>query len=371
MDNIAAIILCAGKGERAKLPYNKIFYRLNGLTMLEHNLNKFDCDKLIVCSKTDTGRVAQIISAYPGCKIVLGGETRTQSVQLGLGAAQNYEYVMIHDGARPNVTKELINTLYNECLINDNAIPYIDIKDTVMQNCDGNIFAIDRNYLMAIQTPQIFKRDKIVAAYEQIGNFQATDDSQVYAKKWGSCNYIKGQDNNYKMTTQNDLDLWSKPVNNGFRIGHGYDFHKLVEGRNLVLGGVKIPYAKGLAGHSDADVIIHAIMDSLLSAVGERDIGQLFSNTDKTYKDISSLRLLEIVADVMSHSNASINNISITAIAEAPILAPYISEMKTNIAYILGITPTKIGITATTNEKTGAIGRGEGIAAFAVSLITI
>ena len=365
MADYAAIIVCAGKGERTGLPYNKIFYRAASKTVLEHCLDKFDCPKIVVCAKNDIERLKEITANFSDVTLTLGGDTRTQSVKAGLKLAKDYKYVLIHDGARPNISKKLINNLITACRQNGSAVPYINVKDTIIQKTDNSFSSIDRKSLMAIQTPQAFDTQKLIKAYSEI-DAELTDDSQVFSKVWGDCFYVYGEDSNYKITTSEDLLMFSQKSSYDYRIGFGYDFHKLVKDRRLVLGGVDIPYEYGLLGHSDADVLVHALMDSMLSALGERDIGCLFPDNNQEYKDISSLKLLEKVVSILKNKNADINNISMTLIAERPKLNPYITKMKENISYILGISSSLIGITATTNEGCGTIGRGEGITAMSV-----
>lgn len=369
MNNCAAVIVCAGKGERARLGYNKIFYRYKGKTLLEHCIEKFDCPKIIVCAQEDLDLIKKLTKPYMDLEITLGGDTRTASVLAGLQRAQNYEYVLIHDGARPNVSKDLIQRLLDSCKVYDNAIPYINIKDTVIQKNQNGCEILDRQNLMAIQTPQVFKTQKILQAYQNI-NLPFTDDSQVYSKMWGECNYVLGEENNFKVTTGEDLARLSNQPSQ-YRIGSGYDFHKLVPSRKLILGGVEIPYELGLLGHSDADVVIHALMDGILSALGEKDIGQLFPDNDNRYKDIYSVELLEEVVKILKSKNADINNVSLTILAEKPKINPFIPKMKSVIAKVLGVCADQIGISATTNEGCGAIGRQEGIACFCNCLLRI
>ncbi|HEY8389499.1 MAG TPA: 2-C-methyl-D-erythritol 2,4-cyclodiphosphate synthase [Clostridia bacterium] len=365
MADCIAIILCAGKGERTGLSYNKIFYKSAGKTVLEYCLEKFECPKIIVGAQNDLEKIKSLTQNYSDVSITCGGDTRTQSVKAGLKLAQDYKYVLIHDGARPNVSKNLIKNLIDTCRQYGSAIPYIKVKDTIVQKNFSSYSIVDRTNLMAIQTPQVFDTQKIIQAYEN-NDCDLTDDSQMFSKMWGDCAYIEGEYNNYKITTPEDLIMFSSKNSSEYRIGYGYDFHRLAKNRRLVLGGVEIPNDLGLDGHSDADVVIHALMDSLLSALGERDIGYYFPNNDSTYKDISSLKLLEKVCEILKHKNADINNISITIIAEKPKLSPYIQKMKENLAFVLGIKCSQIGIAVTTNEGCGTIGRGEGMAAMCV-----
>ncbi|NLC17480.1 MAG: 2-C-methyl-D-erythritol 2,4-cyclodiphosphate synthase [Clostridiales bacterium] len=370
MNNCAAVIVCAGKGERAKLGYNKIFYRYQGKTLLEHCLDKFDCPKIVVAAKQDLDQVKKIASSYSDVAITIGGSERTMSVKAGLELAKEYEYVLIHDGARPNVSKELIKRLIEACKKHDSAIPYIDIKDTVIQKTKNSFDVLDRQSLMALQTPQVFKTQKILQAYDN-ADAAFSDDSQVYARRWGGCHYVLGEESNYKITTSQDLLRLSQSQACQYRLGIGYDFHRLSQGRKLVLGGVNIPHELGLSGHSDADAAVHALMDSILSALGMADIGQLFPDNDPKYKDIYSVRLLEEVVQILKNQNADINNVSITILAQKPKLNPYIPQMKTLLAKTLGVTTQQIGITATTNEGCGAVGREEGIACFCSCLLRL
>jgi len=309
-------------------------------------------------------------------KIIEGGATRTLSAVNGLNAvSKQSQYAAIHDAARPFVSPELIERTFEEVAKFSSAVPIIHMTDFAYTQTIPNLFnsikgstgflrSLNRNEVRCVQTPQTFKTAMIKEAYAQrntTNNY--SDDSEVWLNFFGSLHLTQGEPSNRKITFESDLL--------DFRVGNGFDVHKLVEGRKLVLGGVEVPHHKGLLGHSDADVVIHAIMDSLLCAVSERDIGVQFPPNDPKYKDISSLILLKQVAELLDKKQAITQNISCVIMAEQPKLANYIPEMCKTIALALNLLPSQISISATTTEELGMVGQEKAIAAQAVSLVLL
>lgn len=352
-----AIILCAGKGERAKLGYNKTFFTLdNGKTVLDTTLDCF-CDFehiILVVSEEDKERV----SCY-NHKIVIGGKSRSESVVNALKEVST-PFVLIHDGARPYVSKEVIEDSVIKAREMGSGVACVKVTDSLKQEIDGKVISVNRENYYAVQTPQTFVTENLKKAYEQ--NSYATDDSEIYEKAGFKVVLSKGDYANKKLTSPTDF------APSSFRVGHGFDVHQLVNNRKLILGGVQIPHDKGLLGHSDADALVHAIMDALLSACGKKDIGCLFPDSDNAYKDANSIELLKkVMSEIKPFTPV---NISAVIMAQKPKMSPYIDLMRTCLATTMNMDIEDINISATTTEKLGIVGEEKGIACSAVALLT-
>lgn len=363
-----ALILCAGKGKRTGLDYNKIFYTLpEGVSVISKVLDVFSLSKasriILVVDKNDEDKIREF---YDG-EYVFGGKTRGDSVINGLHYIKRTggcETVVIHDGARPYVSVKSINACIDSAKKYGSGVTAVKSIDTIKVARNGKIVEeLDRNSLVNIQTPQAFDFDKILKAYEDFyraDDFKKfTDDSAVFAKIEEPV-IVEGEYSNIKLTNPCDLTV---------KVGTGFDAHRLVEGRKLILGGVDIPNDKGLLGHSDADVLLHAICDALLSAAGLPDIGVLFPDTDPTYKDIASSIILLNVLDEIKKRGYTPLNISAVIMAQKPKLSPYIHAIRLSIAAVTGLAAENINVSATTTEKLGIVGEEKGIASSAVCLI--
>lgn len=367
---ICAVVLCAGRGERTGLGYNKILHYVGKKTVLELTLDAFTesmADNVIlVVNPADRTDIHELAANYKNVRSVDGGDTRTESVRRGLAAAEGADIVCIHDCARPYVSPALINATIESARKFGSGIAAVKTTDTI-KKADGLDIteSVPRENLWNMQTPQTFEYNRIREAYKKIsGNY--TDDSEVYALAGFTPKIVEGEYSNVKITTQSDL-FKSAPART--RIGTGFDVHEFTEGRPLILGGVTIPHKKGLKGHSDADVLIHAIADALLSAAGLPDIGVLFPDTDPDTEGICSLILLK---DVMSRLNAGgfrIASVSAVIMAQKPKLSGHIAAMRQTLADAVDIDVRQINISATTTEHLGIIGEEKGIAASAVCLI--
>ncbi len=370
--SIAAVIVCAGKGERTGLAYNKILYHLGQKTVLETVLDKFAESAvqqiIVVAAADDLSTVTDLIRDYPNVDICTGGPTRSASVLNGLRKVGNCDIVVIHDGARPFISPALINASIESTKQYGSGVVAVPTVDTIKEVSDNNVVrSLTRSGLYNIQTPQTFKYSDILNAYENVqGVF--TDDAEVYERAGFIPHIVIGSYDNIKITTSSDLN---KAVPESVRIGVGFDVHKLVSKRPLILGGLRIPYKKGLKGHSDADVLTHAIMDAMLSAADFPDIGVLFPDTDPAFLNISSMVLLDDVVGLLRGKNFKVNNISAVIIAQKPKMAPVISEIAKNLALHIGIEPNRINISATTTEELGIVGKGKAIAASASCLLTV
>ena len=374
----AAIITAAGSGTRMNT--DKMLMPLMGKSVILHTVDVFkNCgffDEIIVLASKDNLDKMKELFENDSVTVTVGGATRGESVVSGLKTAKS-EFVLVHDGARPFVTKGIIEKTAEECILSECAAVGVASKDTVKTAVGGIITGtVPRESCILIQTPQGFKRDDLIKAYEKYGTGE-TDDCGVMEKTGAQIKIIEGSYENLKLTTPEDILTAEKILMKRtgkkevcpMRIGTGFDTHRLTEGRDLIIGGVTIPYEKGLLGHSDADVLIHAVIDSLLGAASLGDIGTHFPDTDEKYKGISSIKLLSHTAELIRKAGYKIGNIDTTLIAQAPKMAPYIKEMEENMASALGIDVSQISVKAKSNEKMGFTGRGEGIEARAIALI--
>lgn len=381
----SAIIAAAGSGTRMKSDISKQFISVGGIPVIVRTLSAFDAadeiDEVIVVTKSeDIPTILDMTKKYNIKKVVsviCGGETRQASVRLGLEEIKG-ELVLIHDGARPFVTPEQINSVAMALYDTDAAALGTPVKDTLKEvTADGFISGThDRSSLYSIQTPQGFKSNTLRFAHKtaEINNISVTDDCALCENIGIKIKIIEGSSSNIKITTPDDLSLAEGIIkgrqgDKKMRVGFGYDVHKLVNDRALIIGGVEIPYEFGLLGHSDADVLLHAIMDAMLGAAALGDIGKHFPDTDDKWKGADSRKLLSAVADLLKDKGASVINIDATIIAQSPKMAPHIPQMVEEVSNVLNIPKECINIKATTTEKLGFCGRGEGIAAEAVCSI--
>ncbi len=368
---ICGLILCAGSGTRTGLPYNKILYYVGKKTVLELTIDKFRASKvnslMLVVSPADESEIKKIADEYENVSVCLGGSTRFESVKNGLNAIEECDIVCIHDGARPHVSPKTIDKSIDDAVTFGSGIVAVPAVDTikVVQN-DQIIKNLARAGLYNIQTPQTFIFDKIKKAYNDVESDAFTDDSEVYAGAGFAPHIVIGEYENVKVTAPKDLYF---PAAGRTKIGVGFDVHKLVSGRPLILGGVKLPFDKGLKGHSDADVLTHAVMDALLSAGGFPDIGVLFPDTDKKFKCISSMILLAQVTELIYRNGFTVGNISAVIMAEKPKLQSFINAIRESLASALKIDPCQVNVSATTTEQLGIVGDGKGIAASATCLL--
>lgn len=300
--------------------------------------------------------------------------------------------MLVHDGARPLVPRTVIDAVIDGCAARGAAIPAVSVKDTIKQihlSDNGAVvsFTPERSLLRAVQTPQGFDAALLMRAYDACAPDTAVTDDASLVEALGAPVYIvDGDEMNIKITTPSDLGRAEQLLNRSSaddpgindpvaaaarvpRTGMGYDVHAFAENRKLILGGVNIPHDRGLLGHSDADVLIHAVMDALLGAAALGDIGKHFPDTDLRYKGISSLLLLGHVSELLSSHGWTIVNIDVTVIAQRPKIAPHIPQMKKIMAEVLKISESQINIKGTTTERLGFTGREEGIASQAVASI--
>ena len=381
---VSAVIVAAGSGSRMKK--NKMLLPLYGKSVLSRTVKAvldtgFFDEVIVVSSAENLQPFTTELEKYSlsgSVKLVPGGKTRGESSLSGINSARG-EYVLIHDGARPFVTKEIIEHTLSACIKNGAAAAGVKSKDTIKQISEKNIISstVPRETAVLIQTPQAFVREDIKRAYEKFG-FSETDDCALMEKMGANITVVEGSYENIKLTTWEDIptaegilkNRGEMPAVPNIRIGTGFDTHKLVENRRLIIGGVDIPYEKGLLGQSDADVLIHAVIDALFGAAALGDIGTHFPDTAEEYKGISSMVLLRKAAELVCEEGYKIGNVDTTLIAQAPKMAPYIEAMCKNLADAMQIDISCVSVKAKSNEHMGFTGRGEGIEARAVVLIS-
>lgn len=374
---VSAIIVAAGASRR--MGFDKLSYRLpGGKTVLETSVAAFaahpQVDELILVAGGNLPACQAIAAACPKpCTVVGGGATRADSVCNGLRAAKG-QLVAIHDAARPFVSEQVITDALAEAEAMGAAAPAVAVKDTIKIANDGAVVQTpDRAALFAVQTPQCFCRNLYWKALEAVQGEKVhlvTDDCSLFELAGLPVHLTQGDYANLKITTKEDLPAAAQNKGeNTMRIGHGYDVHRLVEDRKLILGGVEVPFEKGLLGHSDADVLAHAVMDAVLGAAALGDIGKHFPDTDPAYAGADSLQLAQHVARIMREKGWKIVNIDSTLLCQKPKLAPYIPAMRENLAAAFGMPVEAVSVKATTEEHLGFTGEGLGIAAHAVALI--
>ena len=386
-DWFGAVLLAGGGSTRMGGGRSKVLARLGeGPALLRPLRVLCSCryvKKLcLVCREQEMDELARLVQeAGPlggqTIRFALGGPERQDSVWNGVQAlGDSCGYLLIHDGARPLGDPEVVDAVCRDALEYGAATAAVPSKDTCkLAGPDGFVESTpDRERLWAVQTPQAFRRELYLYGLERaraLGR-SYTDDCQLVEAAGGRVRLTKSGYQNFKLTTPEDLLLARAMVgerSGAMRIGSGYDVHRLAPGRDLILGGVRVPYDRGLLGHSDADVLAHAIADSLLGAAALGDIGQLFPDNDPQYQGADSLELLGQVCQLVRARGYGVANIDATLIAQKPKLAPYIPEMRERLATACGLQVGQVSVKATTEEGLGFTGRGEGIAASAVCLL--
>ncbi len=381
----AALIVAAGRGTRAGGGLPKQWRPLKGRRVIDWTLEAFRSAGIgtisLVLSPGDT----EIWSEFAGEKdIVLsaGGDTRAASVLNGLEAlkGQGITRVLIHDAARPCVSQDLIHAIEQSLDVAEAAAPALAVTDALWTGQNGMVSGTqDRSGLFAAQTPQGFRYDAILAAHLAHPG-QAADDVEVARHAGLEVRIVPGAAENIKITVPQDFARAEAILNTreanrdkgdpmDIRLGNGYDVHRFGEGDHVVLCGIEIPHGKGLQGHSDADVGMHAITDALYGGLAEGDIGRHFPPSDPQWKGAASEIFLKHAADLVRSKGYSISNVDCTLVCEYPKITPHSAKMQAEIARILGVDANRVSIKATTSERLGFTGRGEGIAAIATAAL--
>ncbi|NLL69072.1 MAG: 2-C-methyl-D-erythritol 2,4-cyclodiphosphate synthase [Acholeplasmataceae bacterium] len=360
----SAIIVAGGKSERfTDGNTQKINLLINNKPVYQHSVDVFlELGYEVILVINEEVNIKNV-------KVVKGGSTRSKSVYNGLKHA-NGEYVFIHDAARPLITKELIELLENNIKENDGVYLAKQVSDSLKVLTSDGYKSVDRDLYITSETPQVFRRDLLVKVFNK-STKDYTDEVGMVTSLFKDLLIVPvfHTASNDKITYYEDFLRVKKLFINNYRIGHSFDLHKLVKNRKLILGGVEIDYHLGLLGHSDADVLLHAITESIIGALGLGDLGVNFPDNDSKFKDISSKLLLENVLQKMKSKNYGISNIDIMLYLEEPKLKKHREEIINNIKDLLEIDLDKINFKVTTTEKVGPIGRNEAIAAEAVVLL--
>ncbi len=376
MSKAVGVVLAAGAARR--MGRDKMALKIGGKTVLERSLDAFEqsgCFShiILVCREEGIEEAAAAAqkTLHTPYTLVIGGSERQYSVENALAAITEDGIVAIHDGARCFVSPSDIKACVEKAQETGAAALGVRTKDTIKMMEDGVITGtIDRDRLVNIQTPQVFSVSLIKEAHAQAkaDRFIGTDECVLVERMGHPVSFVEATGPNIKITTQEDIMLGRHIVGERIRTGMGYDAHRLVTTRPLILGGVEVPHTHGLEGHSDADVLVHAIMDALLGAAALGDIGRHFPGTDE-FRDISSLVLLARVRNLIEAAGYSVVNVDSTVVMQRPRLAPYIEQMRERIAEALGIDIDAVAVKATTTEGMGFEGTGEGVSASAVATI--
>jgi len=388
---IVAIVAAGGRGERLGAGLPKQLLLLGGRTILQRSIDAFvsssrvDEIVVVVTPEVAADPPPYLRSRTKPITVVAGGIRRQDSVAIGFEATRDdVDLVVVHDAARPFVSAALIERMIDAGLEAGAAIPALRARDTVKEVAGPDDTArvvtrtLARETVVLVQTPQAF-RPQVLREAIRLGRagVDVTDEASLAERAGHRVRVVEGDPRNIKVTTPEDLEMAKAIVEltegvhgpASTRIGAGYDIHRLVAGRPLVLGGVVIPFPLGLEGHSDADALCHAITDAVLGAAGAGDIGQLFPDTDARWKGASSLELLGRAVTLVQSNGFRVGNVDAVVIAEQPRLAPFVGEITSKLAAALEVPAGHVSVKGKTHEGLGEIGRGEAIAAHAVALL--
>jgi len=366
----AAIVVAAGQGLRAGGDVPKQFRYWRGKPLVRHSVEALlaqGAGEVVVAIPEGGGKLAEAaLAGLFGYRLIAGGATRQQSVRMALEEleAGPPDLVLIHDAARPDLPAAVTQALLAALADAPGAIPALPVVDSIAI-ADGDMMSgkADRNVMRRVQTPQAFRYTDILAAHRAWrGEADAGDDAQVLMARGGEVRLVDGSERLKKVTFAEDFvsDIPS------FRIGQGYDVHRLAEGKELWLCGLKIDHPRGLVGHSDADVALHAVADALLGGIADGDIGSHFPPSDPQWKGANSAQFVSHAVQLVGDAGYAISNVDLTIICEAPRIGSYRDAMRAKLAELLSVEITQVSVKATTTERLGFTGRGEGIASQAV-----
>jgi 2-C-methyl-D-erythritol 4-phosphate cytidylyltransferase/2-C-methyl-D-erythritol 2,4-cyclodiphosphate synthase len=381
----AAIVVAAGRGSRAARDLPKQYATVGGEQVLRRTIRALASHRgidaiLTVIGDGDATRYADAVRDLPKLlPPVVGGATRQESVKNGLEALASDppHLVLVHDAARPFISPAVIDNVIGACDEAHGAIPVLAIAETVKRIEAGAVAAtIPREALATAQTPQGFPFAALLDAHRsaaQAGRGDLTDDAAVAALAGLKVRAVEGDRANMKITTPADFSAAERMLSaaSETRTGQGFDVHSFGPGKSVWLCGVEIPHDRGLTGHSDADVGLHALTDALLGTIGDGDIGQHFPPSDPKWKGASSDRFLADAVRRVSERGGRIVNLDVTLVCEAPKISPHRAKMQARVAEIAGISADRVGVKATTSEKMGFTGRGEGIVAMAIATVAL
>jgi 2-C-methyl-D-erythritol 4-phosphate cytidylyltransferase / 2-C-methyl-D-erythritol 2,4-cyclodiphosphate synthase len=386
--HVTAIIAAAGEGRRLGAALPKQLLDIGGRSILERSVTAFArherIDDVIVVLPASLAANPPAWMKTPhlaaAIRIVTGGARRQDSVASAFDrVAPGSDVVLVHDAARPFVSRELISRAIDAASAHGAAIVALPVRDTVKRvdvSGNGPVIAgtIPRESVYLAQTPQAFRREVLSAAVA-LGRsgVDATDEAMLAEQAGHRVHIVEGDPANVKITTTDDLNAArerTRPAGVG-RIGTGYDLHRLAEGRPLIIGGVTIPSSTGSIGHSDADVVCHAVIDAVLGAASAGNVGQHYPDTDPQWKGASSIAMLRDALGHVTGRGLAVENVDVTVVLERPKIAPFIPEIRARLADALGIDVERVSVKGKTNEGVDAIGRGEAIAAHSVALLRV
>jgi 2-C-methyl-D-erythritol 4-phosphate cytidylyltransferase/2-C-methyl-D-erythritol 2,4-cyclodiphosphate synthase len=372
---IASILVAAGSGSRFGAETPKQFLRLAGKPVIRHAAESLAAQTDLLQPVGDADAIDAALRAVPHLPPVPGGVTRQDSVRSGMEALVPFrpDMVLVHDAARPFIPPGTVPALLAALADRPGAIPAAPVADTLKRSQQGLIVeTVPRDGLYRAQTPQAFRFAELLAAH-RAGIVGATDDASLLEAAGLAVAIVAGSDDNIKLTYPEDLVRLERIMAPALqpRVGTGFDVHVLEAGRPLFLCGVQVPHDKGLAGHSDADVGIHALCDAIYGALAEGDIGRHFPPSQAEWRNADSSRFLTHAAERIAARGGRLGNADVTLICERPRIAPHAEAMRQRLASILGVETDRISVKATTTERLGFTGRGEGIAAQAVVTILL
>jgi 2-C-methyl-D-erythritol 4-phosphate cytidylyltransferase/2-C-methyl-D-erythritol 2,4-cyclodiphosphate synthase len=375
--HVTAIIAAAGAGRRLGGAVPKQLLEIGGRSILQHSVDAFlrhgRVSEVVVALSGALANAppAWIAAAGPRLVVVEGGARRQDSVANAFDRVDPpCDVVLVHDAARPFVTPDLISRSIDAAAAHGAAIAAVGVTDTVKRVDPGGVVAatLPREAIYLAQTPQAFRRAVLADAVARgRAGAAATDEAMLAEQAGHPVHVIPGEAGNVKITTAADLESARRDV--AGRIGTGYDLHRLVVGRPLILGGVRVPSSFGALGHSDADVVCHAATDAILGAAALGDIGRHFPDTDPAWKDASSLDLLRRASAIAREAGFAVVNLDVVVVLERPKIAPLLPQIRAGVAEAIGTTVDRVSVKGKTNEGADAIGRGEAIAAHAVALL--
>ncbi len=372
---VAAVVPAAGSGSRFGTPGGKTLIPLAGRPLIVHTLARLRARAapfpLVVGVPPDSRAEFAALFCDPLLTFVDGGATRQETVRRCLDALPaETQWVLVHDGARPLVTPALRDRVLAAAQKTGAAAPALPLTDSLRRMTESGSVSLDRSGTVAVQTPQAFRADLLRAAHAQAGRATATDDASLVERLGAAVTLVPGDPANLKVTTPDDLALAERLLErHTTRTGIGFDVHRIAAGRPLMLGGVRLESDFGLDGHSDADVIAHAICDALLGAVAAGDLGRHFPPGDPQWAGAPGVDLLRRVCDLVEQAGGEPVSVDATLIAEAPRIAPHADAMRAALSGALRLTPACVSIKATTAEGLGFIGRREGMACYAVATV--
>ena len=362
------ILLAGGNSGRFRSDIPKQYHTIAGKTLIDISINKInkfkEIKKIVLVYNANHKKYLKKIK-QKNIFFIKGGNTRSKSTYIALDYLKKKKIVgkvLIHDAARPNFSKELLGKIIKNSRKKNTIIPILNLEDALKKRLTKNkIISVERNKFFLTQTPQCFNLDEIFKLHTKYKDIYADDDFSLIQNN--NFKLINGEKRNFKITNQEDFNLLKTFYSSTLKIGIGFDVHRLVKGRKLFLGGVKIPSDFGTLGHSDGDPVLHAVIDAILGACNMGDIGERFSDKKKKYKNISSTILIKKVIEEVKEKNYAVNNIDINVIAEKPKLKKFKEKIVLNISNLCDLPRDRINVKAKTTEKLGVVGEEKAIAA--------